>query len=225
MSIGAVFYGDFIPLLLENVCYLSIHVGSVRDMLLENGLLKKGPMPTPFDIDVRYLRMEIEGLLGKIVPAVVSYLIGLRNLRTLHIKANIFPIDSETEVKKVNKMRLAEYIEAMSGVKVWSQVLRTSIPVHLFSFVLKTKRIREYKKGSCLTYLALSIDMTVSRSHHHPPALCTASPSSCHIIAERLYSLNIFQKLALAVAASSSLFGTGKRPNPPRRPPSRLAPA
>ncbi|CAL2273033.1 unnamed protein product [Prunus armeniaca] len=48
----AVFYGDFVPLLLENVCYLSIHVGSVRDMLLENALLKKGPMPTPFDIDV-----------------------------------------------------------------------------------------------------------------------------------------------------------------------------
>ncbi|CAL2273037.1 unnamed protein product [Prunus armeniaca] len=52
MAIGAVFYGDFVPLLLENVCYLSIHVGSVRDMLLENALLKKGPMPTPFDIDV-----------------------------------------------------------------------------------------------------------------------------------------------------------------------------
>ncbi|CAL9026409.1 unnamed protein product [Prunus brigantina] len=30
----AVFYGDFMPLLLENVCYLSIHVGSVRDMLV-----------------------------------------------------------------------------------------------------------------------------------------------------------------------------------------------
>lgn len=61
-------------------------------------LLKKGPMPTPFDIDVRYLRMEIEGLLDKIVPAVVSYLKGLRNLRYLHIKANIFLVHSETEV-------------------------------------------------------------------------------------------------------------------------------
>ncbi|CAL8170364.1 unnamed protein product [Prunus armeniaca] len=179
MAIGAVFYGDFIPLLLENVCYLSIHVGSVRDMLLENALLKKGPMPTPFDIDVRYLRMEIEGLLGKIVPAVVSYLKGLRNLRTLHIKANIFPVDSETEVKKVNKMRLAEYIEAMSGVKVSLHAM----------FDVQTKRIREYQKGSCLIYLALSIDMTVSRknylipskgSHHRPPALCTPSSSSCH---------------------------------------------
>ncbi|CAL9026410.1 unnamed protein product [Prunus brigantina] len=54
-------------------------------------------------------------------------------------------------VKKVNKMRFAEYIEAMSGVK------RT--------------------------------------------------------------------ELALAVAALSSGFGTGKRANQPRRPPSRLAPA
>ncbi|CAL2224675.1 unnamed protein product [Prunus armeniaca] len=36
-------------------------------------------------------------------------------------------------VKKVNKMRLAEYIESMSGVKVWSQVLRTSV---LFIFSL-----------------------------------------------------------------------------------------
>ncbi|CAL8113069.1 unnamed protein product [Prunus armeniaca] len=36
-------------------------------------------------------------------------------------------------VKKVNKVRLAEYIEAMSGVKFWSQVLRTSI---LFIFSL-----------------------------------------------------------------------------------------
>ncbi|CAL8130043.1 unnamed protein product [Prunus armeniaca] len=38
-----------------------------------------------------------------------------------------------SHVKKVNKMRLAEYIEAMSGVKFWSQVLRTSI---LFIFSL-----------------------------------------------------------------------------------------
>ncbi|CAB4287148.1 unnamed protein product [Prunus armeniaca] len=30
----AVFYGDFMPLLLENVCYLSINVGSFRDMLV-----------------------------------------------------------------------------------------------------------------------------------------------------------------------------------------------
>ncbi|KAL6273424.1 hypothetical protein ACE6H2_024116 [Prunus campanulata] len=30
----AVFYGDFMPLLLKNVCYLSIHVGSFRDMLV-----------------------------------------------------------------------------------------------------------------------------------------------------------------------------------------------
>ncbi|CAL2226340.1 unnamed protein product [Prunus armeniaca] len=34
MAIGAVLYGDFMPLLLENVCYLSIHVGSFRDMLV-----------------------------------------------------------------------------------------------------------------------------------------------------------------------------------------------
>ncbi|CAL9003258.1 unnamed protein product, partial [Prunus brigantina] len=49
-------------------------------------------------------------------------------------------------------------------------------------------------------------------------------------IAARLYSLNIFQRtrslhsqwteLSLAVTASSSGFGAGKRPNPPRRPPS-----
>ncbi|CAL2224751.1 unnamed protein product [Prunus armeniaca] len=43
-------------------------------------------------------------------------------------------------VKKVNKMRLAEYIEAMSGVKFWSQVsLDTMFDVH-------TKRILEYKR-------------------------------------------------------------------------------
>ncbi|CAL2273032.1 unnamed protein product [Prunus armeniaca] len=197
MAIGAVFYGDFIPLLLENVCYLSIHVGSVRDMLLENVCIfyiqrqprdSQGKETLPSGSveershanTIRYrcllfaygkFPLEIEGLLGKIVPAVVSYLKGLRNLRTLHIKANIFPVDSETEVKKVNKMRLAEYIEAMSGVKVSLDAM----------FDVQTKRIREYKKGRCLIYLALSIDMTVS--------------------------------------------STGKRPNPPRRPPSRLAPA
>ncbi|CAL2273041.1 unnamed protein product [Prunus armeniaca] len=162
----------------------------------------------------------IEGLLGKIAPAVVLYLKGLRNLRTLHMKANIFPVDSETEVKKVNKMRLAEYIEAMSGVKVSLDAM----------FDVQTKRIREYKKGSCLIYLALSIDMTVSRknylipskgSHHHPPALCTPSSSSCH---GDLRSWTRTE-LAIVVTASSSGFGIGKRPNPPRRPPSSLAPA
>ncbi|CAL8074532.1 unnamed protein product [Prunus armeniaca] len=45
-------------------------------------------------------------------------------------------------VKKVNKMRLTEYIESMSGVK--------------------TKRIHKYKK-QLLNILALSIDMTISR--------------------------------------------------------------
>ncbi|CAL2224663.1 unnamed protein product [Prunus armeniaca] len=45
-------------------------------------------------------------------------------------------------VKKVNKMRLTEYIESMSGVK--------------------TKRIHKYKK-QMLNILALSIDMTISR--------------------------------------------------------------
>ncbi|CAL8170365.1 unnamed protein product [Prunus armeniaca] len=181
MAIGAVFYGDFIPLLLENVCYLSIHVGSVRDMLLENALLKKGPMPTPFDIDVRYLRMEIEGLLGKIVPAVVSYLKGLRNLRTLHIKANIFPVDSETEVKKVNKMRLAEYIEAMSGVKVSLHAM----------FDVQTKRIREYQKGSCLIYLALSIDMTVSR--YSRPAILFKYVRACSRRGRNLQSQSLLR--------------------------------
>ncbi|CAL8130051.1 unnamed protein product [Prunus armeniaca] len=45
-----------------------------------------------------------------------------------------------SHVKKVNKMRLAEYIEAMSGVKFWSQVsLDTTFDVH-------TKRILEYKR-------------------------------------------------------------------------------
>ncbi|CAL2224682.1 unnamed protein product [Prunus armeniaca] len=56
-------------------------------------------------------------------------------------------------VKKVNKMRLAEYIESMSGVKVWSQVLRTSI---LQSEYTSTKK-------QLLNILALSIDMTVLR--------------------------------------------------------------
>ncbi|CAL8130075.1 unnamed protein product [Prunus armeniaca] len=45
-----------------------------------------------------------------------------------------------SHVKKVNKVRLAEYIEAMSGVKFWSQVsLDTMFDVH-------TKRILEYKR-------------------------------------------------------------------------------
>ncbi|CAL2224699.1 unnamed protein product [Prunus armeniaca] len=55
-------------------------------------------------------------------------------------------------VKKVNKMRLAEYIEAMSGVKATFDAM----------FDVQTKRIHKYKK-QLLNILALSIDMTVSR--------------------------------------------------------------
>ncbi|CAL8074606.1 unnamed protein product [Prunus armeniaca] len=55
-------------------------------------------------------------------------------------------------VKKVNKMRLAEYIEAMSGVKATFDAM----------FDVQTKRIHKYKK-KLLNILALSIDMTVSR--------------------------------------------------------------
>ncbi|KAI5318958.1 hypothetical protein L3X38_038666 [Prunus dulcis] len=83
-------------------------------------------------------------------------------------------------VKKVNKMRLAEYIEAMAGVKVSLDAM----------FDVQTKRIHEYKKGSCLMYLALSIDMTVSRGRNlhsqsllHPPSLAPEKdpirPSYC----------------------------------------------
>ncbi|CAL2244349.1 unnamed protein product [Prunus armeniaca] len=49
-------------------------------------------------------------------------------------------------VKKVNKVRLAEYIEAMSGVKFWSQVsLDTMFDVH-------TKRILD-RPALLLTYI------------------------------------------------------------------------
>ncbi|CAL2273042.1 unnamed protein product [Prunus armeniaca] len=152
-------------------------------------------------------------------------------------------------------MRLAEYIEAMSCVMVSLDAM----------FDVHTKQIHEYKKGSGLIYLPLSINMTVSRTTLYLLKGAIAILQQCaylvhllvtgmterlyssyifeyfkrlairlyflntfeyfNVIAERLYSLNIFQKLALAVAASSSGFGTGKRPNPPRRPPSRLAPA
>ncbi|KAL6281377.1 hypothetical protein ACE6H2_018258 [Prunus campanulata] len=76
-------------------------------------------------------------------------------------------------VKKVNKMRLAEYIETMSGVKVSLDAM----------FDVHTKRIHER-----------------TRSLHSQRT-----------------------ELALAVTASSSGFGTGKSPNPPSHPPSRLA--
>ncbi|CAL8074474.1 unnamed protein product [Prunus armeniaca] len=56
-------------------------------------------------------------------------------------------------VKKVNKMRLAEYIEAMSGVKASFDAM----------FDVQTKRIHKYKE-QLLNILALSIDMTVSRT-------------------------------------------------------------
>ncbi|CAL2273035.1 unnamed protein product [Prunus armeniaca] len=111
--------------------------------------------------------------------------------------------------KKVNKMRLAEYIEAMSGVMVSLDAM----------FDVHTKQIHEYKKGSGLIYLALSINMTVSRTTLY------LLKGAITILQQCAYLVHLLVTLALAVAASSSGFGTGKRPNPPRRPPSRLAPA
>ncbi|CAL8074562.1 unnamed protein product [Prunus armeniaca] len=110
-------------------------------------------------------------------------------------------------VKKVNKMRLAEYIESMSGVKVWSQVLRTSI---LQSEYTSTKK-------QLLNILALSIDMTVLRFEYFKG------------IAVRLYYLNIFQRTRslhsqrteLALAEDGTCFVL--RGSAPRKDPTRLA--
>ncbi|CAL8172041.1 unnamed protein product [Prunus armeniaca] len=53
-------------------------------------------------------------------------------------------------------------------------------------FDVQTKRILEYKKGSCLIYLALSIDMTVSRYSRaaiifkYIPKACTRRGRNLH---------------------------------------------
>ncbi|XP_021806174.1 glycogen phosphorylase 1-like [Prunus avium] len=101
-------------------------------------------------------------------------------------------------VKKVNKMRLAEYIEAMSGVKVSLDAM----------FDVHTKRIHEYKRqllnilGIIHRYDCIEVNLILygeklripyfynlltknylkpsKGSYHHPPALCILSSSSCH---------------------------------------------
>ncbi|CAL8074698.1 unnamed protein product [Prunus armeniaca] len=143
-------------------------------------------------------------------------------------------------VKKVNKMRLAEYIESMSGVK--------------------TKRIHKYKKAAA-KYLGIihrydSIEnylMPSKESYHHPSTLCIPSSSSCHVRIYFTYSRSaiLFKyvptntKLALAEDGTCTrsrcfvLRGSAPRKDPTRlaallppsdrlaaqRPPSRLEPA
>ncbi|CAL8074428.1 unnamed protein product [Prunus armeniaca] len=67
-------------------------------------------------------------------------------------------------VKKVNKMRLAEYIESMSGVKITLKFINT-FNCKLVSMQCLMCKQSEYTstKKQLLNILALSIDMTVSR--------------------------------------------------------------
>ncbi|PQP92438.1 F-box/FBD/LRR-repeat protein [Prunus yedoensis var. nudiflora] len=54
---------------------------------MTKALLREGPVSRPFD-DISYLGMHIESLDDDIVPAMVSLLRGMPNLKTLYIKSD-----------------------------------------------------------------------------------------------------------------------------------------
>ncbi|CAL8170362.1 unnamed protein product [Prunus armeniaca] len=193
----AVFCGDFMPLLLENVCYLSIHVGSFRDMLVPGMVSTFQGMCNMSTLEIKegtaveatiyvFVSASIQDIIWRFKEARSNFdelpeksiWVGIKRGTLLATALRAYAADPDLQqewmmVKKVNKMRLAEYIEAMSGVKVLVTSSQNFYPLHLFSFVLKvsldamfdvhTKQILEYKKGSCLIYLALSINMTLLR--------------------------------------------------------------